>query len=741
VKEGTQAGENILNLLEAFDFEGNIQRHFKLQKGDEIVQVTDDGQVLLRSLLDREQLCGSEEACIFKSTIAVLPQSVYEKIALEIIVDDVNDNAPRFSKKSVSVEISESVLPKDRIEVQELRASDFDVGNFGKISYEVIPGGKFEVSEDEFRTFLVPLQKLDRESEKSWTGTVIATDGGGREDRTKLEVIIIDENDNAPQFTGSKFQASVTEGQPAGTFIYQVEAKDLDLGENSEIKYSILKVKPISAGKIFSIDEISGSIKTTQQIDREEFESVILTVEARDQGDVPLRSYCEVSVAVLDKNDHKPSIILTPIEESGSFAIVNESEKAGTFVAFVSVEDLDSGQNSQISVTVAPTHLFTVEEEDGGDFVVKTRVPFDREQKEFYNLTVKACDNGKPTLCAEQSQQIKIGDINDNRPIFNKIESSLKIDENIAIGTILIQIKATDADDDQNFGKVRYRLVGSDHFEIDQNTGVIRVAKNIDYELQTKFNLTIIAEDGGGLTTSKPLMVFVENLNDNTPEITVPEIVYLEKNALPGQAIFSFEVSDADGTTPDLSLEGPDAEKFKIEENRIILDTNVTNDFKAKLILVATDAENPSTRVLRTVKISLAINYAAVGAGVACGVLFVILVLLLLVFYFCPAKSRDKFQHHFNSLRQRKNQRTPDAKFQDYSRADMIISDATGKLMKPRGSDGSLDHVIGSAAFQKVQRRNDSDSGRGESESETHSRNHHVSFSRKKIPKNQVNNF
>ena len=43
---------------------------------------------------------------------------MYEKIALEIIVDDVNDNAPRFSKKSVSVEISESVLPKDRIEAK-----------------------------------------------------------------------------------------------------------------------------------------------------------------------------------------------------------------------------------------------------------------------------------------------------------------------------------------------------------------------------------------------------------------------------------------------------------------------------------------------------------------------------------------------------------------------------------------------------------------------------------------------
>ena len=118
----------------------------------------------------------------------MLPQSVYEKIALEIIVDDVNDNAPRFKKKSVSVEIPESISPKEPIEVPDLRAYDEDVGNFGRISYEVIPGGKFEISEDEFGTFLVPVGKLDRESEQTWTGTVIATDGGGREDRTKLEV-------------------------------------------------------------------------------------------------------------------------------------------------------------------------------------------------------------------------------------------------------------------------------------------------------------------------------------------------------------------------------------------------------------------------------------------------------------------------------------------------------------------------------------------------------------------------
>ena len=88
-------------------------------------------------------------------------------------------------------------------------------------------------------------------------------------------MIITDENDNAPQFTGSKFQATVTEGQPAGTFIYQVEAKDLDLGENSDVLYSILKIKPRSAEQMFSIEERSGAIKTAQMLDREEFERFV----------------------------------------------------------------------------------------------------------------------------------------------------------------------------------------------------------------------------------------------------------------------------------------------------------------------------------------------------------------------------------------------------------------------------------------------------------------------------------
>ena len=89
---------------------------------------------------------------------------------------------------------------------------------------------------------------------------------------TKLEVIVEDENDNAPRFTGTRFVASVKEDQPGGTFIYQVEATDLDADENGLVRYEIVKVEPRLAESFFAIDPVKGFIKTKKPIDRELFD-------------------------------------------------------------------------------------------------------------------------------------------------------------------------------------------------------------------------------------------------------------------------------------------------------------------------------------------------------------------------------------------------------------------------------------------------------------------------------------
>lgn len=78
--------------------------------------------------------------------------------------------------------------------------------------------------------------------------------------------------------------------------------------------------------------------------------------------------------------------------------MVDENSEIGTFVAFATFVDEDFGDNSRLTVTVAPASLFEIKKDPEGDYVVRTTISFDREEKEFYNMTVTACDNGKPKL-------------------------------------------------------------------------------------------------------------------------------------------------------------------------------------------------------------------------------------------------------------------------------------------------------------------------------------------------------
>lgn len=731
-----------MDLHSAFDFTGDTVRHFKLQKESSVIDVSDDGKVLLKTLLDREELCGQGETCKFVSTVAVLPQDVYEKIVLELLVEDVNDNAPRFKEAIISINVPESAKPNVRIEVPDLRAADEDIGINGHIEYQVLPSGHFVVEDDDFRTYLIPQQSLDREKASHWQGTVIARDGGGREAHTQLQVNIQDENDNAPSFTGSRFLATVEEGQPPGTFIYQVEATDMDNEDNGLVQYQIVKVEPRSASDLFTIDAATGYIKTTEAIDREVFDSVAISVEASDNGTPPLKSDCVVTVTVKDKNDHPPIIELTAVYESendsGLFAVVDENSEIGTFVAFATFVDEDFGDNSRLTVTVAPASLFEIKKDPEGDYVVRTTISFDREETEFYNMTVTACDNGKPKLCSELTQRVQIGDQNDNKPIMTEQFRTVSLDENVPMGTVVTQVEATDADKSTKYGKLTYALSGSDDFAIDADTGVISVSKEVDYENQRDYNLTITATDDGDESDTAVVEILVKNLNDNMPTIDVSEIIYLESDVSVGDIIFSFEVDDADGSMPSVDVQGEDAEKFTISGNNILLATNFTRDFLANIVLVVSDGDDSDMKVEQKVKIQVAINFAAVGGGIACGVLSIILIVSILMLKFCHSH-RYKLTEQFNSLRrggpinQGQMKKKMTVSDDAYSRSDMIISDEQGKLVKTRStrstSDGSLEGLQ-SHGTQKTlgQKRNDSDSGRGESESDTHSRNHHNSI-------------
>ena len=93
--------------------------------------------------------------------------------------------------------------------------------------------------------------------------------------------------------------------------------------------------------------------------------------------------------------------------------------------------------------------------------------------------------------CSNLTQRVQIGDQNDHTPLMNTHEETVLIEENVEIGTKVVTIEATDADKPDKFGKITFSLDGSDNFAIDEDTGVISVINEIDYEIQTSYNVSI----------------------------------------------------------------------------------------------------------------------------------------------------------------------------------------------------------------------------------------------------------
>ena len=123
---------------------------------------------------------------------------------------------------------------------------------------------------------------------------------------------------------------------------------------------------------------------------------------------------------------------------------------------------------------------------------------FDREKKEVYNFEVQAIDGGLYGPRSENVRiQIKISDINDNAPVFEKIPYQIQITLNHPVGNPVITVSATDRDSGSN-GEVTYRiLTDTTFFDIDSKTGVIKTRANLGSSNARVHHLNILAEDNG----------------------------------------------------------------------------------------------------------------------------------------------------------------------------------------------------------------------------------------------------
>ena len=138
---------------------------------------------------------------------------------------------------------------------------------------------------------------------------------------------------------------------------------------------------------------------------------------------------------------------------------------------------------------------FDIEPDTG---TIVTRAHVDCETDPEPRVTVVASDHGTPSLSSSATVKIAIQDINDNEPIFDQTFYNATLKENESSGTCFIRLTATDPDCGLN-SIVTYSIgekenIGST-FAIRPQTGELCLESELDYERQTSYDLTVIAED------------------------------------------------------------------------------------------------------------------------------------------------------------------------------------------------------------------------------------------------------
>ncbi|KAM7421623.1 hypothetical protein PAMA_015666 [Pampus argenteus] len=457
---------------------------------------------------------------------------------------------------------------------------------------------------------------------------IVASDGGNRSSSVELTVIITNVHNQPPHWEQPEYWVTVPEntvrdakivatsplGDPRVTY-------NLEEGQVPETNMPVrFYIKPNRA-------DGSASILVAENLDYETTRFFTLRVRVQNVAAVPLASFTTVYVNVtaertgsssavmsdavlendeenkgkrimkcssylwssvsverrrkqaVDVNDNVPFFLSSTYE-----ATVPEGAEIGTSVAQVSATDLDSRLHGMIHYVIlkdesGDSQFFSIDSRSG---VIVTRASFDREQKASYLIEVQSQDGSESARPGQQGQpntdtayvRIFITDVNDNAPAFPRPAYEVSVEEDKEVGFVLITVTANDEDEGAN-AKLRYQITAGNTmgtFDVEPEVGTIFVAQPLDYEMEQRYELRLVASDGKWENETL-VVVQVVNRNDEAPVFTQSEYHAAVTEELTELPVFILEVSatdpdqEADQTALRYSLHGQGAGgEFTINE-------------------------------------------------------------------------------------------------------------------------------------------------------------------------------
>ncbi|XP_053663736.1 DE-cadherin-like [Anopheles marshallii] len=489
------------------------------------------GQIVSAHVFDRDAPIRDREINLTVRATDNGSPTLADVCTIKVTILDINDDPSIFQECVYQVSVTKD-LPLNQ-SLATISAMDLEEGDNNRIKYEIVQehedSSYFDI--DESNGLLTLAKPIDRSPGQFYTIHVRAYSEGSMENQTqqtKVMVRVLDPNDHAPYFIKMPMVPVMLKEtfQHYNMVLAEYEAVS-NVKKDDFVDFQIVQG---NTDLTFLLDQINNTvayIKLRSSLDYERTTNYTLVIRATNS----LNEYAEVclTIMIVDENDNYPVFD----DDTGT---ILEYELPGTFVMQVHARDDDgTAPNNIVSYRLADTdrQYFQIDSQTG---IITSMVKFDRETKNIYVVRVTAEDNapsvefknGSPNSVTKHFL-IQVLPRNYYNPQFEKrIYRFNYLSEDTAIGTKLIQVKAYDKG---KHSSIKYSILKNnvgDAFKIDENTGVISVNNQLDYEAMSDYKLYVKADNG--LFHNSVIVRFeIVNVNDNAPifinlpNVTIPE--------------------------------------------------------------------------------------------------------------------------------------------------------------------------------------------------------------------------
>ncbi|KAI8514962.1 hypothetical protein Bbelb_075530 [Branchiostoma belcheri] len=351
-----------------------------------------------------------------------------------------------------------------------------------------------------------------------------------------------------PIFTAGMDYLQIPEDTAVGASVYTLSAADVDA---DTLTYG---VSGQVSNTLFMVDSRSGVVTLrTGTLDRELTDEYQITVTVSD-GINPVVQQ-NPTIFITDANDNSPVFQGIPYEVN-----VNENDMQQTSIFRVSATDADQGIGGTVSyyLEAGDVTKFEVDRPTG---VVNLKEALDYESSSVYQLRIRAQDGGGSLNGSQVFQSsttvliVNVVDEDDQPPLFLGQPFSTRVNEDIPLGTSIINIHARDGDYGIN-NPIIYSTGGDDGtFSIDSTTGVISLAKMLDRESKRDeggvYSFDVQARENSNVSrsTNTSVRITVVDVNDQIPTFY---------NGSGGSAQNYFTATIPEGTSAGIPLRGLD---------------------------------------------------------------------------------------------------------------------------------------------------------------------------------------